>query len=170
MQKVRLYSSKVLYAFAVLLCVAISAFIFDMSNEPATESAERSGGISSVIAPMIVKGFDELDEASQGAVISKIDHVVRKIAHFCLYATVGALFTAASLWHSRTWLLHLLLPTLFGAVYAASDEIHQMFVPGRGPLFSDVILDSFGVLTGCLFMLACARIFLAVFCKVDKKS
>lgn len=160
MQKIRLYSSTKLFAVAVALSVALSVFIFCMSNEPATVSAERSGGIAGVIAPLFVWNFDELDSAEREEILSDIDHVVRKIAHFCLYATLGALFTSASFWYSRTWIAHLLLPTLFGTLYAASDEIHQMFVPGRGPLFSDVVLDSCGVLAGVLFVIAIARVVL----------
>lgn len=49
----------------------------------------------------------------------------------------------------------LLQPGLTGALYAASDEFHQLFVPGRSGQISDVLLDSagvcFGVLLGMLF-------------------
>ena len=34
------------------------------------------------------------------------------------------------------------------AVYAATDEIHQLFVPGRAGRFSDVCIDSAGALAG----------------------
>ena len=40
------------------------------------------------------------------------------------------------------------LPWLIAALYAASDEIHQLFVPGRSGQLSDVILDSAGALAG----------------------
>ncbi len=167
MQKVRLYSSKWIFALAVLLCVLLSAFIFHMSNEPATVSAGRSGGIADVLAPIFISDFDMLNEAEREEILSQIDHTVRKIAHFCLYATLGALFVFASLWFERTWRAHLLLPWLFGTLYAASDEIHQMFVPGRGPLFTDVVLDSCGVLCGAAVILGTACI---VYRKVDNRS
>ena len=64
MQKVRLYSSPFAYRVVLLLCVALCVFIFQMSAEPATESADRSGGITSVIVPLLVSNFDELDEAA----------------------------------------------------------------------------------------------------------
>ena len=170
MQKVRLYSSKWLFAIAIALCILLSAFIFHMSNEPATVSAGRSGGIADVLAPIFVRDFDMLSDAEREEILSQIDHIIHKIAHFCLYATLGALFIAASLWFERTWRKHLLLPWLCGSLYAASDEIHQMFVPGRGPLFSDVVLDSCGVLTGAVFAIAIAYIVLAKCRKVDNRS
>ena len=38
-------------------------------------------------------------------------------------------------------------------LYAASDEIHQAFVPGRGPSVFDVLLDFCGAVTGTVFLL-----------------
>lgn len=160
MSKVKLYSSVWLYALAIALSVALAAFIFIMSSKPAPISAEQSGSIAELLAPIFVAGFEELDAAEQAEVLLDVDHVVRKIAHFCIYAFLGVLFTFSSLWHSRTWTMHLLLPWLFGALYAASDEIHQAFVPGRGPLVSDVILDSVGVLFGAVFALVIAKVLL----------
>ena len=157
MQKVRGYSSVKIFIFAVFLCVACALFIFCMSSEVATASAERSGGIADIIAPIINDKFDSLDEEAKEAYLSKIDHVIRKIAHFCIYATLGALFAFASLYYERTWKKHILLPQLFGSLYAASDEIHQSFVPGRGPLFTDVVLDSAGVFCGIIFTVAVAK-------------
>ena len=37
------------------------------------------------------------------------------------------------------------------ALYAATDELHQYFVPGRACMFTDVCIDSFGALLGILF-------------------
>jgi VanZ family protein len=39
---------------------------------------------------------------------------------------------------------------LFVFLYASSDEFHQSFVPGRGPAFSDVLIDTAGGLTGII--------------------
>lgn len=42
------------------------------------------------------------------------------------------------------------MSVLFCLVYAASDEFHQFFVPGRTADFFDWIYDSLGILTGVL--------------------
>ena len=48
------------------------------------------------------------------------------------------------------------LPTiiafLIGTVYAASDELHQLFVPGRSGELTDTMLDGLGVLLGVLLL------------------
>ena len=41
---------------------------------------------------------------------------------------------------------------LVGAVYAASDEVHQIFIPGRSGEGKDVLLDCVGVLLGILIL------------------
>ena len=132
-----------------------------MSNEPAAVSANRSGTIADVIAPIFVKGFDSIDDGEKVLILSDIDHLIRKMMHFCMYATLGALFVLVSLRYKRTLLCHLIFSWIGGTLYAASDEIHQAFVPGRGPLFTDVLLDSAGVLSGILFVIVVARILLS---------
>ncbi|MBX3120200.1 MAG: VanZ family protein [Fimbriimonadaceae bacterium] len=49
----------------------------------------------------------------------------------------------------RRWRLSLLL-TIF---YAATDEYHQTFVPGRGGLVSDVLIDTGGAVAAAFFVL-----------------
>ncbi|MFR1872919.1 MAG: VanZ family protein [Coprococcus sp.] len=39
---------------------------------------------------------------------------------------------------------------LSAALYAVTDEIHQLFVPGRSGQITDVILDSCGGLIGAV--------------------
>ena len=46
------------------------------------------------------------------------------------------------------------ISAIIGLLYAISDEIHQAFIPGRGPLVSDVVIDFSGVMVGmCIVLL-----------------
>jgi len=49
-------------------------------------------------------------------------------------------------------IIHLAISIIICLLYAISDEIHQMFVPGRGPLVSDVFLDLTAAVIGMLFV------------------
>ena len=49
---------------------------------------------------------------------------------------------------ARAVFLTALASFAFSAFYAASDEFHQLFVPGRAGLFSDVLIDSCGAALG----------------------
>ena len=51
---------------------------------------------------------------------------------------------------------------IIGVIYASTDEIHQVFVPGRGPLITDVILDSIGVLTGIFIVMLVLKVYMEI--------
>lgn len=64
-----------------------------------------------------------------------------KVAHFCAYALLGWLLVRAA---DRS-ALPLAVGALLGVLYGASDEIHQMYVPGRSPDVMDWVFDAAGV-------------------------
>jgi VanZ family protein len=66
---------------------------------------------------------------------------IDKVEHFGAYAVLGWLLVRASD-RSR---LPLAVGLALGVLYGASDEIHQMFVPGRSPDVMDWFADAAGV-------------------------
>ena len=46
----------------------------------------------------------------------------------------------------------------WATIYACTDEIHQLFVPGRGGSIIDVLNDSMGALVSVLFCLLVAKL------------
>ena len=153
MQKVILYRSSWLRETTIAACVLLEAFIFSMSAEPATVSGDRSTEIAEQILSAVVSDWERMELHAQNEMLSSVDHILRKTAHFCIYATLGALLCLASLGFDATRRVHVLRSLLIGALYAASDEWHQAFVPGRGSAVTDVLLDSVGVLCGIAVML-----------------
>ncbi len=76
------------------------------------------------------------------------DGVLRKIAHFTEFASLGLLLG---------WLFGMLqkkniYPFLCGCLAACIDETIQIFVPERGPGIKDVLIDTSGVLTGMIIL------------------
>jgi VanZ family protein len=70
------------------------------------------------------------------------DLVLRKLAHMAEYAVLGALLLRAT---GRAG-----LAVALGTAYAVSDEVHQLFVPGRAGSPVDVAIDAVGVAVGVL--------------------
>jgi len=72
--------------------------------------------------------------------------LVSKLAHVTEYAILGWLIQWARGGRNmrRVWWQSWLLAVL----YATTDEIHQSFTPGRHPLATDVLIDSFGATIG----------------------
>jgi len=79
-----------------------------------------------------------------------IHYYVRKAAHVTEYAMLGILAVRALRASVRNMPTQTLwgVAWLFATVYAATDEFHQIFVPGRTPKATDVMLDSTGALLG----------------------
>jgi VanZ family protein len=73
-----------------------------------------------------------------------IDLVVRKIGHAAVFAILGILVHFALGERPRRELL----AWVAASVYAVTDELHQAFVPGRGPSPADVAIDVLGVSAG----------------------
>lgn len=70
--------------------------------------------------------------------------MVKKSAHMLGYALLALSYLYAFDGDISKWKLIL----LFVILYAASDEFHQSFVPGRGPSVIDVGIDTLGASLG----------------------
>lgn len=71
-----------------------------------------------------------------------------KVAHFGAFAVLGLLLARAAL----AWRIPIGWPMALGIAYAATDEIHQHFVPGRYPDVADWVADALGVAAGCILL------------------
>lgn len=69
--------------------------------------------------------------------------VVRKGAHFTEYFILYMLFLNV-LREKFNWSKALIYSLAGVFLYACTDEFHQSFVPGRGPAFRDVLIDTSG--------------------------
>ncbi len=124
---------------AVFLCMA---GIFYLSGQVAEESAQLSGSFLSIIMEYL------------GARISQ--NAMRKAAHFSEYAALaGLVFVAAGLtWHRKRPVFAWIIAVL----YACTDEVHQMFVPGRACRLFDLAVDAAGAVAGIFFCILVLRI------------
>jgi VanZ family protein len=68
------------------------------------------------------------------------EYVLPKAFHVLEFAVLGFLLLWATGRESASFLL--------GIAYAASDEVHQRFVPGRHGSVMDVLIDAVGVAIG----------------------
>jgi VanZ family protein len=89
--------------------------------------------------------------------LSELHHLIRKCAHFVEYFTLSLLvLRGIRAGRRETHLGWALIAIGIVAGYAALDEFHQSFVPGREAAVSDVLLDTAGgvaaQLVAALFM------------------
>ena len=118
----------------VLLCMAV---IFILSAQTGDESQSLSDGLVT----------DDLSS-----------DFIRTCAHFLEYAGLSVLIYNAlyrSYGYCRPY-----LTIIISSLYAVSDEVHQLFVPGRSGQISDVLLDSVGALLGVFTLAMICRLVL----------
>ena len=132
--------------FAILtLATFVTIFIF--SNQNGNLSGSTSRGFTKKIIE-ILRIDKNLSETEKENLIENSQFVVRKLAHFTIYTVAGInIFGFFNTFDIKK--KNKILCALFtGAVYAMSDEIHQMFSGGRTASPIDVCIDSCGVLFG----------------------
>ena len=148
--------------FAVLL-VLWMGFIFSMSSENAEKSSNTSGQTIRVVLSA-VPGFEEQPEEVKVNIIEKLQFIVRKSAHFIGYMILGILASGLILQYENINKKYP-LAFLICVIYAISDEIHQLFVPGRSGQVRDVLIDSAGSLLGIILVMAFEKLLI----KFNKK-
>ena len=131
---------------AVLLWMLL---IFHLSSQVASQSNQLSKGVTEVIIETVEKVAPERDFD-----IDTINHFVRKNAHFFAYLTLGILVLNAIRRSKAGGVIALVAAFGICVLFAISDEVHQLFVPGRGGQVKDVFIDSSGAIVGIgLYML-----------------
>lgn len=156
--------SRISAAAAWTLVVACAVAIFVLSAAPADESQVQSTRLAQMLVTWLHPEYCSLAPGEQTMLLETADHIVRKAAHATEYAAFGALSLIA--FRNTFSLLGGIVASppasrraanaalILSALYAVSDEIHQLFVPGRAGMFSDVLIDSAGALVGILLILA----------------
>ena len=128
--------NKTLAIISWIFAAIVAVIIFHFSSETAEESAALSESLLSAIIEFIGKYIPHA--------------LVRKTAHFCEFAALG--FFVSSGFRFSFGKRYIFLPLICCALYATSDEIHQIFVDGRAFVFFDIFIDACGSLTGILVL------------------
>jgi VanZ family protein len=90
--------------------------------------------------------------------LSALHEFIRKCGHFGEYFIFGLLLFRALRAPGTGWQLRwTCLAILIAAIYASSDEIHQIFVPSRGASVWDALLDTVGASAAQLAVWAANR-------------
>ena len=127
----------------VLLCM-ITIFMF--SNDSGYESDEKSNTIIVRVAEVLAG--HSLDKEEREAKIEQYVTIVRKSAHFIIYLVLGLLLISYIKEYKIVNWKSMFFAFVIAFLYACSDEVHQLFVPGRSGNIIDVGIDSLGAYLG----------------------
>ena len=126
-------SRKIYVVIAWVLVAICMGIIFSLSAQVATESAELSGSFIKTILQLIGVELQQ--------------DTIRTAAHMLEFLGLALLMFNAiyATWEARLTPFFAFAGTV---LYAVTDEIHQLFVPGRAFQLSDILVDSTGALIG----------------------
>lgn len=122
--------------------------IFYLSHQPADESSALSSGI----VQSIISAIETITRTS----ISDTDwmhYIVRKGAHLFAYFFLAILFMNACKQMGWKRIYQVIIALVGCALYATTDEVHQLFIPGRSGEVKDVLIDTVGASIGIVTFL-----------------
>ncbi len=141
--------------FLYLIPVVIwMIFIFYMSGKTGQESSGQSGKISLFITNLLEKVRQDSPQEMQN-LQDILELVIRKAAHMTEYAILFLLSYLAmvKISMSQSRFYNRSIAVLISLLYACSDEMHQLLVPGRSGRMIDVGIDMAGVLIVLICMI-----------------
>lgn len=147
---------KIVLSYLALITWMI--LIFYMSSQTGTLSEDTSSGLIKGILDVL--GFIlniKFDEADVLAVTASCGLWIRKCAHFTEYLILGLLMTNALRFTFKDHKNFALVLILLCFIYACSDELHQIFVPGRVGTIFDAIIDLSGSYAGIMSFILCDK-------------
>lgn len=152
-----------------LPAIALLFLIFGFS----AQDGEASGSLSFKVSLFIVRLFSPFIPTIQSEDVllkyAEMIHLyVRKLAHMTEYFLLAlSLQLPLKVWLIRLlcWKKRILAGTALAILFAALDEFHQHFVPGRSGNLVDVCIDSIGIFAAAL----CCYIFYSFLQKRSEK-
>lgn len=117
--------------------------IFVFSAQKSEESTKLSNGAGRYVVTTVNEVMDKgWDEETVEKYALAIDHPVRKLAHATEYAILALLWFGVLGSKPQA--------VVIAFLYACTDEFHQLFVPGRAGLFTDVLIDTSGAIAAMI--------------------
>ena len=132
----------------VLSCVLTIVFIFSNSLQDATTSSSTSESVGDVVEDAVnnVVSGGTINRGDEGF-IEIPDQIIRNLAHIGEFVLLGFVMTLA--FRSYGWRLgQVYFPALVSTSVATTDELIQLFVPGRSYEYLDLLLDYGGIAVG----------------------
>lgn len=124
---------------------------FGFSSQSAAVSGRLSRGILARTAEAEI--FDGVPYSEKADFVRNSDHLTRKAAHFTEYTLLGlSLYLMLSAWMLSSKKKPYYLTLILAFLYASTDELHQIFVSGRGPQLFDVLIDTSGAFFAILLI------------------
>lgn len=143
-------------ALGITLAIMIAIFVF--SGQPGEISSDLSNRVTQQVQANRAAAKFTPDWFSANANAN-----LRKWAHVYVYCALGASMGVTVHLFARQRVRSLWVQLLLAAgactLYAATDELHQYFVPGRAALLGDIAIDAMGYLPCVTLAFVCIALY-----------
>ena len=137
------------HAFNIFLVILSMITIFLFSHQTASESTDTSKKFAKEVVSIVVK--DDVKKAEKLEIkIDKNLKLIRKNAHLIEYFILGFLVINLIKDYKKINKKYIILAIFLVAIYACTDEFHQLFIMGRSASFIDVLIDTLGSSLGIM--------------------
>lgn len=137
-----------IYKFLSFLpAIFMMYIIFGFSGDTGEESSSLSARVTEQVIMVLEQITPEVIPEGQAKekFAYNLQGVIRKLAHMAEYALLTITWLFALWVNGLKGKKQLLITLLICFAYACTDEIHQLYVPGRSGKFTDVCIDMVGV-------------------------
>ena len=115
-----------------LPAIVMAMIIFGFSKQDGEESSGLSYKAADIILTVCDKaGIIDCNENNRESMIEAVQFPIRKAAHMTEYAILGWIAFAFLGSCGIQGKMHYIAVLGFNFCYASTDEIHQLFIPGR---------------------------------------
>ena len=157
---------RIIFANLIILNCSL---IFYFSNQVADDSSVQSSRVVDWVSE-VLPSIRNLEETEKNSVKAMLVPIVRKTAHFSIYAMLGIWTINFALTFGKINMKQKIIYTiLFCLFYATTDEIHQIFIEGRSCEIRDILIDTLGATAGTLIMLGIIKLIEKIFHKNEKE-
>lgn len=150
---------KIKSAVFCLLTLLWMTVIFMFSAKNADDSTEQSSFVTNILMNIFSNVYRNSDLSDKMQIIESMSFAIRKAAHFSIYSVLGLLSFLSVYYLTKFSNKTPFISMLICFIYACSDEMHQLFVPGRSGQLRDVFIDFSGALLMTLIILAVRKIY-----------
>lgn len=157
-------------SLGILLIWMVVIFLF--SGETATDSTKTSKTFTYKVITVVEKiTKTEIKEDTKNKIIDETFKMVRKFAHFLEYFLLAIFLMVVLKNYGKMDLKLVFIVILIGLLYAITDELHQLFVPGRTGKVFDILIDFLGISLGSFsYYFICKRDRKTITRKLDNKE
>lgn len=121
--------------------------IYYFSNQPGDLSGDISSGIIYKTIEFIYNLFS-IDTSNLKEFVLVIHNPLRELMHLLEYLILSLLIVNLLKQYKAKKII--IIPVMLCFIYATTDEIHQLFVPGRTFQYLDIFMDMMGAVIGAI--------------------